>query len=500
MQDPVSEYLTAHHVPQPHRALLRRDLGHWIDGRMICAGDKIPVIEPSTAAPLATTFEAGAELVDQAVNAACTAFENPDWVDMRPLDRQQMILRLADLIDLHADELALMESLDVGKPVTQAREVDVQGSVDVLRYFAGCATRINGRAGPLAAYDPDHFGMTLRQPVGVVAAIVPWNFPLQTLVWKCAAAFATGCTVVAKPSEISPLSALRFAELTQEAGFPPGVFNLVNGTGPITGAALVAHEHVRKITFTGSTAAGQRIGAAAMGTMKRLTLELGGKCPVLVTQSADLDQAVEGVINGIFFNAGQVCDAGSRLIVEDAVYDVFLARLAQRAQDLTIGAGLKADVFLGPLASRAHHQKVRAFVDLARADGLDLIVDRSDQPGPGFFLGPVIIGDCPPDHPCWTDEIFGPVLVCQRAQDEAALLSAAHATEYGLGAAVFSRDQGQIMRLSRRLKAGTIYVNGHGFLDPAFPFGGQGLSGFGKDLGEEQLDAYLETTSVLFAP
>lgn len=498
MTDLVARYLNAHGVGAESQAMLRRDVGHWIDGRPIYAGARIPVYEPSTAGVLCHTYEAGAAIVDQAVGASQTAFESEAWAGLRPLDRQQLILALADLVEANGAELALMESVDVGKPVDQALEVDIGGAVNVLRYFAGWASKISGRSAPLSAYDSSFFGMTLKKPVGVVAAIVPWNFPLQTLIWKCAAAFATGCTVVAKPSEIAPLSALRFAELTQEAGFPPGVFNLVNGTGAETGAALVAHKVVRKITFTGSTEAGQLVGASALGTMKRLTLELGGKSPVLVTESADLDQAVDGVINGIFFNSGQVCDAGSRVIAEDAIYDEFVERLVKRVGTLRIGAGLEDGIFVGPLASQAHFQKVNALVQKAQEDGLNILLNKSVQAGSGFFLGPVIIGDCPSDHACWTDEIFGPVLACQRAASEADLIRAAHDTDYGLGAAIFSQDHAQVFRLMRRINAGTIYVNGHGFLDPAFPFGGQGLSGFGKDLGEEQLETYLETVSVLF--
>lgn len=499
MTDLVASYLNAYGVNAELQALLRRDIGHWVDGRLICAGSQIPVFEPSTAGVLCQTYEAGAAIVDQAVGAARAAFENDAWAGMRPLDRQQLIMALADLVEAKGAELALMESVDVGKPVNQAFEVDIGGAVDVLRYFAGWAGKISGRTAPLSAYDSSFFGLTLKKPVGVVAAITPWNFPLQTLIWKCAAAFATGCTVVAKPSEIAPLSALRFAELTQEAGFPPGVFNLINGTGAETGAALVAHKDVRKITFTGSTEAGKMIGASALGTMKRLTLELGGKSPVLVTETADLDQAIDGVINGIFFNAGQVCDAGSRVIAADAIYDEFIERLVQKVSALKIGPGLDDDTFIGPLASRAHFQKIASLVQKAQDDGLSILLNMSGQAGTGFYHGPVIIGDCPSDHACWTDEIFGPVLACQRAASEADMICAAHDTDYGLGAAIFSQNHAQVFRLMRRLNAGTIYVNGHGFLDPAFPFGGQGMSGFGKDLGEEQLDAYLETVSVLFS-
>ncbi|MCV6593322.1 MAG: aldehyde dehydrogenase family protein, partial [Silicimonas sp.] len=328
--DAIDNYLSDHGISAEQVRLLRRPVDHWIGGAAVQQGEPLPVFEPSTGVQLCAAQEGGAEMVDAAVRAAQAALTDPDWAGLRPLDRQALILKLADVLEAHDEELALIESVDVGKPVAVAQEVDIGGSLDVLRYFAGLACRCEGRAGPMAAYPASHFGMTLKAPVGVVGAIVPWNFPLQTLIWKTAAALAAGCTLVIKPSEITPLSALRFAELATEAGFPAGVINVVNGTGPVTGVALVAHPAVAKITFTGSTEAGRRVGKVAMENMKRVTLELGGKSPVLVTARADLDLAVEGVVNGIFFNSGQVCDAGSRVIVQSAIHDDFLARLVER--------------------------------------------------------------------------------------------------------------------------------------------------------------------------
>lgn len=496
--DHVEDYLTSHGITPDRIRLLRRPVAHWIGGQPVLQGAPLPVFEPSTGGQLCQTREAGVATVGAAVQAARQALEHPSWADLRPLDRQGLILRLADLIEADAPDLALIECVDVGKPLALAAEVDIGGSLDVLRYFAGLACRVEGRAAAMAAYPTTHFGMTLKAPVGVVGAIVPWNYPLQTLIWKSAAALAAGCTLVIKPSEITPLSALRFAELSRQAGIPDGVINVVNGTGPVTGAALVAHPDVAKITFTGSTEAGRLVGQAAMGSVKRVTLELGGKSPVLVTRHADLDQAVTGVLNGIFFNSGQVCDAGSRVIVQAEVHDAFMARLVESANAMAIGAGLERGSFMGPLASKAHLDKVRAYADQARADGLDLALDLGVTRDAGFWHGPVIVRDCPVDHPVWTDEIFGPILALRRADTLADMVELAHDTRFGLGAAIFSRDQAEVMTLARRLRAGTIYVNGHGFLDPAFPFGGSGMSGFGKDLGPEQLDSYLETRSVLF--
>lgn len=496
--DRIDQYLMDHDVDPARIGLLRRPVAHWIAGQPVLEGTPLPVFEPSTGGLLCEAHEAGETIVNAAVQAARRALADPGWADLRPLDRQALILRLADLIEAHAEELALIESVDVGKPVALAQEIDIGGSLDVLRYFAGLACRVEGRAAPMAAYPATHFGMTYKAPLGVVGAIVPWNFPLQTLIWKSAAALAAGCTLVIKPSEITPLSALRFAELADQAGFPAGVINVVNGTGPVTGAALVAHPDVAKITFTGSTDAGRRVGQSAMQGLKRITLELGGKSPVLVTQHADLDQAADGVLNGIFFNSGQVCDAGSRVIVQSSVHDEFLARLVDKARGMVIAAGLEPDGFMGPLASQAHLDKVQSYAARARADELDLALDLEATRQMGFWHGPVIVRDCPLDHPIWTDEIFGPILAVRRAETLDDMLRLAHDTRFGLGAAVFSHNQTEVMHLTRRLRAGTIYVNGHGFLDPAFPFGGSGQSGFGKDLGPEQLDAYLETRTVLF--
>ena len=456
------------------------------------------MFEPSTGAQVTRTFEADKDIVDLAVSGARLALTSGPWSRMRPLDRQALILKLADVIEAASEELAFLESVDVGKPWTLARTVDVGGAVDILRYFAGWATKIDGRAAPLSAYDASHFGLTLKQPVGVVAAIAPWNFPTQTLIWKCAAAFAAGCVVVAKPSEVTPIATLRLAELITEAGFPPGVFNVVNGTGAITGAALVGHPGINKVSFTGSTSSGRRVGQMALDNMARLTLELGGKSPAIVCADADIDVAVAGVVNGIFFNSGQVCDAGSRVIVDERIHDEFLHKLVLAASTLAMGPGLDPDVFMGTLASSQHLAKVRGYVHAARDSGLSFALDRSNERSEGCFVGPTIIRDCPSDHPVWQEEIFGPVLAVQQASGLEALLAAASESDYGLGASIYSKDMATILTLARKLDAGTIFVNGHGFLDPSFPFGGLRNSGFGKDLGPEQMDSFLSTKSLLF--
>ena len=304
---------------------------------------------------------------------------------------------------------------------------------------------------------------------------------------------------MAKPSEITPVSTFRLAELVTEAGFPPGTFNVVNGTGPVTGAALVAHPGVDKVSFTGSTATGRAVGRATVDRIAHLTLELGGKSAAIVCADANLDQAVEGVINGIFFNAGQVCDAGSRLIVDDSVYAPFMDRLVAAAHKIVVGPGLDPETFMGPLVSAAQHNKVMGYIAEARASDLRFALDRSEVQLGGWYAGPVIIEDCPVDHAVWREEIFGPVLAVRRASGPAALLDLAAQSDYGLAAAIYSRDLATVLTMARRLDAGTIYVNGHGFLDPSFPFGGLGQSGLGKDLGPEQMDAYLDTKAVLLS-
>lgn len=496
MSDKIENYFETWGVPSTLRELARRDISHWIDGKAITGSTRIDVFEPSTSTVVAHTFEAGKEHVDDAVRAARRAFRGA-WADLRPLDRQALMLRLADLIDENADELAFLESIDVGKSVVLAKEIDIAGSVDTLRHFAGYCTRIEGRTAPMAAYDTGSFGMTIKKPVGIVAAIAPWNFPLQTLIWKCAAAFATGCVVVAKPSEVTPMTALRLGELTAEAGFPPGVFNVVNGTGTLTGAALTSHPDIDKISFTGSTETGTAVGQAGLQSMTRLTLELGGKSAAIVTADADLDVAVEGVVNGIFFNSGQVCDSTSRAVVESSVYDEFMQRLITATQDIKMGPGLDPDTFMGPMVSIEHKAKVAGYVAGAVKAGLSLPVKHSGTDD-GQYQRPVIVEECPEENAIWNEEIFGPVLAVRKADGFEALLELANKSEYGLGASIYSSNTNNVMRVAQELNTGTIYVNGHGFLDPNFPFGGVGMSGFGKDLGPEQLDAYLETKSVLF--
>lgn len=492
----VKDYFENWQVPAGLTELATRPIAHWIDGAPDLSGSPIVVTEPSTGAQLTETCEAGGPVVSRAVASARRAFEG-EWGALRPLDRQALILKLADLLEAHQDELGFLESIDVGKPRSQAFSIDIGGAIDVLRYFAGWATKISGRAGNMAAYDAHFLGLTLRQPVGVVAAVAPWNFPLQTLIWKVGAAFAAGCTVVAKPSEVTPVSTLRLAELVTEAGFPAGTFNVVNGTGAITGAALVGHPGINKVSFTGSTTTGLHVGKTALDNMTRLTLELGGKSPAMVFADSDLDAVVEGLYNGIYFNAGQVCDATSRAIVDARVYEEVRERLVKRAGSVQVLPGLDPDSDMGPMVSQAHRGKVMSFVERARADGLRFALDRSRERDRGHFVGPVVLESVPADHPVWREEIFGPVLALSRADGADDIIRQARDTRYGLGAAIYSRDIGRVLAAARAIDAGTIYVNGHGFLDPSFPFGGLAMSGFGKDMGAEQMDAYLETKTVL---
>ena len=470
----VAEYFNQWQAPSAHVELATRPIAHWIADQAIVAGAPIKVYEPSTEGIYTETYEAGSQLVDRAVSAARAAFEG-EWGAMKPLDRQGLIFKLADLLVKYQEELGFLESVDVGKPREMANMIDIGQAIDVLRYFAGWATKISGRTGAMVSYDSTFYGMTIKKPVGVVAAIAPWNFPFQTLIWKVAAAFAAGCTVVAKPSEVTPVTALRLAELIQEAGFPAGVFNVVNGTGAITGAALVSHPGIDKVSFTGSTASGKIVGQAAIGNMTRLTLELGGKSPALVFADSDIDRVVEGLFNGIFFNSGQVCDASSRAIVDRRIADEVLGKLVERAAAVRLGPGLDPSSTMGPLVSDLHRSKVVSFVERARNSKLRFSIDRSSETNRGHFVGPVIIEEVPLQHPVWREEIFGPVLAFNTADGPDEIIRLARDTNYGLGASIYSGDIGRVFAAAAKIDAGTIYVNGHGFLDPAFPFGGQHL-------------------------
>ncbi|WP_236186942.1 aldehyde dehydrogenase family protein [Pseudomonas protegens] len=493
----VKQYLQQFAISEATQRFLGKAQKMFIGGAWVDASDgqTAQVREPSTEGLLTHIPMGTVEDLERAVSAARKQFDGGEWSLLKPLEREAMIHCLAQLIADNATELAEIESIDMGKSVASARDVDIQGTVDTLRYFAGWASKLHGRTVE-PSLPGNYLAYTRKEPVGVVGVIVPWNFPLQTLAWKLGAALATGCTVVVKPAELTSLSALRFAELVEEAGIPAGVINIVSGRGSVIGAAMAAHPGIDKLSFTGSTPVGRTVGRAALDDMKRLTLELGGKSAVLVLADADLRAAAEAVANGVFFNSGQVCDAGTRAYIHHSIYDAFLDELIAYTRTLKVAPGLDPDCFISPLVSAQQKQRVSEYIEIGKGEGAQLVYGGQPLEGPGYFVEPTIFAHCRNDMRIVQEEIFGPVLVTAPFDDDEQALALANDSLYGLAAAIYSNDLGRVHSLIPRLRAGSVYVNAHSTIDPAMPFGGYKLSGFGKDLGPEQLDHLMETKAV----
>lgn len=490
----MTDQSTATPVPAAVASFLASPHELFINGEWAAPldGGELEVFDPSTGLRVSTVAAAGPKDVDRAVTAARAAFEG-SWSRAKPADRARLLWRLADLVEQHAEQLAVLEALDVGKPLAAARAGDLPGSIAVLRYFAGWADKLEGNNLPLALQTPGEFhAFTVRAPVGVCAQIIPWNYPLVMAVWKLAPALACGCTVVLKPAEDTPLSALRLAELIGQAGFPPGTVNVVCGPGEVTGAALARHPGVDKIAFTGSTEVGKLIAHAAADGVKRASLELGGKSANIVFADADLDAAIPGSARAIFTNAGQSCGSGSRIFIEEPIYDEVISGLIDAAQKLRIGGGLDQGSELGPIISPKQRDRISGYVDRAGQDGAAIECGGRSADRPGWFYLPTIVTQTDPTMPIVQEEVFGPVLVAAPFRDVEDALALANQSRYGLAGGAWTRDVNKVFQVTNGLRVGRLYVNCWAIIDPALPVGGFGESGIGREMGHGALDLYTE--------
>jgi phenylacetaldehyde dehydrogenase len=472
----------------------------FIDGKFVPAlsGETFDVINPATGEVFAKASAGGAADIDLAVKAARRAFDSGPWGTLNPAGRRNLMWKLSDALERNAEEIATLESLDNGMPLTMARGM-VASAIECLRYNAGWAGKINGETPAIAA--PNHHVYTLREPVGVVGAITPWNVPLIMEISKIAAALAAGCTVVLKPAELTPLTAIRLAELIAEVGFPPGVVNVVTGFGDPAGKTLALHPEVDKISFTGSTVVGKSILAAAAGNLKRVALELGGKSPVIVFPDADLERATAGAAEGIFRNAGQICVAGSRLYVHKKVFDRVVDGVVDRAKTLKVGPGLQPDTQMGPLISQKQLDRVSGYVHSGLEQGAEVVVGGKRMESKGYFMQPTVLAETNRDMRVVQEEIFGPVVCAMPIDDDDLdrIVRVANDTEYGLSSSIWTRDISLAHKLARRIKAGTVRINGGVGLDHAMPFGGYKQSGWGRENSREGVEAYTEIKTVSVA-
>jgi phenylacetaldehyde dehydrogenase len=480
------------------RSFLSRQHQLLIDGRMVesDSGRRTDILDPATGEVIATAAEASPTDVDRAVEAARRAFEGP-WSKTTPAERTRMMLRFATLIESNADELADLECINSGKPRVFCLNGDVAGIAEMLRYMAGWTTKMGGET-PNLSLPGEWHAYTLREPVGVVGQIIPWNFPLNMAMWKIAPALATGCTIVLKPSEQTPLTALRLGELALEAGIPSGVLNIVTGFGNPAGAAIAAHPGVDKVAFTGSGETGRRILQAASGNLKRVSLELGGKSPVIVFPDANLEAAAAGVCSSIFFHAGQICAAGSRLYVHERAYDQVLEAVARRAGSIKLGHGMEAGTEMGPVISRRQLDRVTGYIQSGQEQGAKLFAGGGTVGERGFFIQPTVLTDVKPGMAVHDEEIFGPVLCAMSFNDDDLdrISAAANATTYGLAASVWTKDLRAAHKMARRLQAGIVNINALSSPDATLPYGGYKQSGWGRERGYEAIEMYTEVKAV----
>jgi phenylacetaldehyde dehydrogenase len=460
---------------------------------------ELPVFNPADGNRIASVGQASAADVERAIASAHRAHTDGRWRALRPADRERILLRFADLVEAHADALAQLETLEQGKGIVIARHVEVGGAIEWMRYTAGLATKITGMTMDLSVATPPGTratAFTRREPIGVVAGIVPWNFPLAIAVWKILPALAAGCTIVLKPSEFTPLSALRLAELAMEAGVPAGVFNVVTGDGGTVGRALISSPLIAKISFTGSTATGKAIGHAAVDNMTRFSLELGGKNPAIVLKDADVEATIAGLSIGAFFNQGQVCAAASRVYVEAPLFDRIAAGLEGAIKAMKVGPGLDPEAQINPLVSAGHRDKVLAYLEDAVSHSAELIQGGFGPDANGYYVPPTLVIEPVADMKLMREEVFGPVLTLTRVADAEAAIRAANDSEMGLSASLWTRDLKSTFDIVPRLEAGTVWVNSHVPIDPNMPFGGFKQSGTGRDFGPRWLESFTEEKSV----
>jgi aldehyde dehydrogenase (NAD+) len=470
----------------------------FIDGKWLNAasGKTYPSINPATGEVLTQIADGDARDADAAVQAARRAFESGPWVEMSASDRGRILWKIGDLVDKYNEELGTLETLDNGKPIFESCQVDMPMVAEVFRYYAGWATKIHGETVPVRG---PFLHYTLREPIGVVAAIVPWNFPLLLASWKIAPALAAGNTVVLKPAPWTSLTALRLAEIAQEAGLPAGVLNVITGASDELGRALVRHPGVSKVAFTGSTMTGQEIARVSADTLKHVTLELGGKSPNIVLADADIDGAVRGATIGIFYGKGEVCAAGSRLFIEHKIHDEFMQKLVERAKKLQPGDPLDPKTKFGALVSEPQMNKVLSYIEKGKSEGAKLVAggERSSAGnGKGYFVQPTVFDNVKNDMTIAREEIFGPVLAAIEFDDIEDAVREANKNPYGLAAAVWTRDIGKAHRIARRLEAGTVWINTYNNYDPAAAFGGFKMSGYGRELSMHALESYTQVKSV----
>jgi aldehyde dehydrogenase (NAD+) len=466
-----------------------------IDGQLVEAvsGKTFETVNPATGEVLAVVSDGGPEDVDRAVKAARRAFENGPWSKISAAERSRLIYKLADLMEEHKEELAQLDTLDNGKPISETSAADVPLAIEHFRYYAGWATKIVGQTIPVSG---NYFNYTRHEPVGVVGQIIPWNFPLLMAAWKLGAALATGCTVVLKPAEQTPLSALYLGQLALEAGIPEGVLNVITGFGETAGAPLVNHPDVDKIAFTGSTAVGKYIMKQAADSLKKISLELGGKSPNIILPDADMSQAIPGALMGIMFNQGQVCCAGSRLFIQKKAYDNVVADLISHAENIKQGPGLHPETQMGPLVSKEQMDRVGSYIEKGMSEGAEVLTGGGYGQGAGYFVEPTIFANVDDSMTIAREEIFGPVVAAMPFDDLDDVVRRGNLTEYGLAAGLWTQDVKKAHYIASQLKAGTVWVNCYNVFDAASPFGGYKQSGIGREMGSYALDNYTEVKSV----